>query len=115
MHKPDGQTVRAHPETPMTTDADYFQTATLIVDADVATMAFDGDDLIERDTFRKAIDEIATRVEAECERRGIRATVEREYTTTGRGDEWRDVEPDPTIWDAVLIDGVDELRAAVFG
>lgn len=87
----------------------YIDRETYTVDRDTVTVAFDED--LTDDQIRAAIDEIADRVEAECERRGYDAKVVREYRTTGGARSGTDV--DPTVYDAVLIDGVDDLRAAV--
>lgn len=91
-------------EDPMTSTS-----TTYLVDADTVTVAFDDADSYD---LRTAIDEIADRVEAEIERRGLTGEVEREYTATGRSS-GEDI--DPTVFDAVLVDGVDDLRAAVLG
>lgn len=86
---------------------------TYTVDLDTLTVAFADGELATLGDARRAIDEIAERVEAELEARGIDADVERRYDSGGRGDRGPDV--DPTVWDAVLIDRVDDLRAAVLG
>ncbi len=85
---------------------------TYTVDLDTLTVAFADGELATLGDARRAIDEIAERVEAELEARGIDADVERRYDSGPRRD-GGDI--DPTVWDAVLIDRVDDLRAAVLG
>lgn len=82
---------------------------TLIVDRDTVSMVLDDTEAADDAVVRVAVDAIAEAVESECTSRGIAAEVERQYTPTGR----RSDEVDPAIWDAVLVDEVDALRAAI--
>jgi hypothetical protein len=93
----------------MTTTTEMtMDSVTMIVDADVVTMVL-SDDEHTSERSRAAIDEIATRLEAELEARGLDGyTVEREYRVTGRCG----ASPGE-VWDAVLIGQVDAIRAVV--
>lgn len=89
----------------MTTETIY------VVDLDTLATAFEDGELDALDA-RRAVDEIAARVEAELAVRGLSGTVERHYDSGARSDSG---DADPTVFDAVLIERVDDLRAAVLG
>ena len=97
--------------TPTTTIDDLLaERQTIIIDPDTVTVVLT-DAEHTREFSRAAIDEIANRVEAELELRGIEGVdVEREYRTTGRHD---DSSVFHAVFDAVLIYQVDEIRAAI--
>ena len=98
-------------------------TKNVIIDSDTVTCIL-ADAEHTRDASRAAIDEIATRVEAElCARELDGVTVERDYFTTGRRDDTDcdsgDLDSDKirsllcSILDAVLIDQVAHIRSAL--
>ena len=85
-------------------------TTTIIISADTVTCILT-DAEHTREASRAAIDEIATRVEAELAARGLdHVEVEREYRTTGRHDDGADLH---LILDAVLIDQSSSIRSAL--
>ena len=85
---------------------------TITIDPDTVTMVLtDAEHTPHRS--RAAIDEIATRVEAELQAQGIKGVeVEREYRTTGRRDDASDFHREI---EAVVVGQVGEIRAAVLG
>ena len=82
---------------------------TLIVDRDTVSMVLDDTEAADEAVVRAAVDAIAEAVEAEARARGIAAEVEREYRLTGRSDS----ESLPELWDTVLIEEADALRATI--